>query len=89
MTNYTSSDIEVLEGLDPVKKRPGMYTDTKNPNHITQEIIDNSVDEAMGGFANHIKVVLYEDGGISVEDNGRGLPVDKHKDKSTAKHKKQ
>lgn len=84
MSKYTSSDIEVLEGLDPVKKRPGMYTDTKNYNHITQEIIDNSVDEAMGGFANNIKVILHEDGGISVQDNGRGLPVDKHKDKKVS-----
>lgn len=81
---YTSSDIEVLEGLDPVKKRPGMYTDTKNPNHIAQEIIDNSVDEAMAGHANKITVTLYEDGAISVEDNGRGLPTDKHKDKKVS-----
>jgi topoisomerase-4 subunit B len=81
---YTSSDIEVLEGLDPVKKRPGMYTDTKNPNHIVQEIIDNSVDEAMAGHANKITVTLYEDGAISVEDNGRGLPTDKHKDKKVS-----
>lgn len=84
MENYSSSDIEVLEGLDPVKKRPGMYTDTKNPNHIVQEIIDNSVDEAMGGYADHITVTLHEDGGVSVEDNGRGLPTDKHKDKKVS-----
>lgn len=84
MSNYTSSEIEVLEGLDPVKKRPGMYTETKNTNHITQEIIDNSVDEAMGGFADNIKVTLCEDGGIIVEDNGRGLPIDKHKDKKVS-----
>lgn len=84
MAEYTSSDIEVLEGLDPVKKRPGMYTDTKDPNHIIQEIIDNSVDEAMGGFANVINVKLGIDGSITVEDNGRGLPTDKHKDKKVS-----
>jgi len=81
MAKYSASDIEVLEGLDPVRKRPGMYTDTKNPNHIAQEIIDNSVDEAMGGYATHISITLHEDGAVTVSDNGRGMPTDKHKDK--------
>ena len=77
---YTSSDIEVLKGIEPVQKRPGMYTDTTNPNHLVQELIDNSVDEAISGFCNHITVKLHSDYFISVEDNGRGLPVDKHPD---------
>ena len=78
MSNYDSSSIEVLSGLDPVRKRPGMYTETERPNHLAQEVIDNSVDEAVAGFANKINVVLYKDGSISVEDNGRGMPVDIH-----------
>ena len=77
---YTSSDIEVLKGIEPVQKRPGMYTDTTNPNHLVQELIDNSVDEAISGFCNHITIKLHSDNSISVEDNGRGLPVDKHPD---------
>ena len=76
--NYTAESIEVLSGLDPVKKRPGMYTDTTRPNHLAQEVIDNSVDEAIAGFANEIAVTLYADGAIEVEDNGRGMPVDMH-----------
>ncbi len=76
--NYDASSIEVLTGLDPVRKRPGMYTDTSRPNHLVQEVIDNSVDEALAGFANSIKVTLEKDGGISVIDNGRGMPVDIH-----------
>lgn len=75
---YTAESIEVLSGLDPVRRRPGMYTDTMRPNHLAQEIIDNSVDEAIGGFANVIKVVLYKDGSLEVTDNGRGMPVDIH-----------
>tara|TARA_B100000614_G_scaffold258028_1_gene279400 strand:+ start:488 stop:2386 length:1899 start_codon:yes stop_codon:yes gene_type:complete len=75
---YTSSDIEVLKGIEPVQKRPGMYTDTTNPNHLVQELIDNSVDEAISGFCSHIIVKLHSDYFISVEDDGRGLPVDKH-----------
>jgi len=75
---YTSSDIEVLKGIEPVQKRPGMYTDTSNLNHLTQELIDNSVDEAISGHCSHIVITLHKDGFISVEDNGRGLPVDKH-----------
>lgn len=75
---YTASSIEVLTGLDPVKKRPGMYTDTTRPNHLLQEVIDNSVDEALAGFADHIIITLYKDGSYGVLDNGRGMPVDIH-----------
>lgn len=75
---YDSSSIEILSGLDPVRKRPGMYTETERPNHLAQEVIDNSVDEAVAGYANTINVVLYKDGSLSVEDNGRGMPVDIH-----------
>ena len=78
MNNYDASSIEVLTGLEPVRKRPGMYTDTEKPNHLAQEVVDNSVDEAIAGFANKIIVTLYKDGSLSVEDNGRGMPVDKH-----------
>jgi len=78
MTEYNADSIEVLTGLEPVKKRPGMYTDTQRPNHLAQEVIDNSVDEALAGHANKIDVVLYKDGSLSVEDNGRGMPVDIH-----------
>ncbi|MFA6038542.1 MAG: DNA topoisomerase IV subunit B [Legionellales bacterium] len=75
---YTAESIEVLTGLDPVKRRPGMYTDTTRPNHLAQEVIDNSVDEAIAGFAKSIEVILYKDGSLSVSDDGRGMPVDKH-----------
>lgn len=75
---YDASAIEVLQGLDPVRKRPGMYTDTSRPNHLAQEVIDNSVDEAIAGFARHIRVTLYADGSLEVEDDGRGMPVDLH-----------
>ncbi len=75
---YNADSIEVLSGLDPVKKRPGMYTETTRPNHLAQEVIDNSVDEALAGHASKIDVVLYEDGSLSVADNGRGMPVDIH-----------
>ncbi|HIM54956.1 MAG TPA: DNA topoisomerase IV subunit B [Gammaproteobacteria bacterium] len=78
MSNYDASSIEVLTGLEPVRKRPGMYTDTERPNHLAQEVIDNSVDEAVAGHASIIKVVLYKDGSLSVEDDGRGMPVDIH-----------
>jgi len=78
---YSSADIEVLSGLDPVRKRPGMYTDTTRPNHMAQEVIDNSVDEAIAGFATKIEVVLYKDGSLSVGDDGRGMPVDLHPEK--------
>ena len=76
--DYNAASIEVLKGLEPVKRRPGMYTDTTRPNHLAQEIIDNSVDEAIAGFAKHIDVVLREDGGLEVSDDGRGMPVDEH-----------
>lgn len=76
--NYTAETIEVLHGLDPVKRRPGMYTDTTRPNHLAQEVIDNSVDEALAGFATAIHVTLFEDGSLEVQDNGRGMPVDLH-----------
>lgn len=76
--NYSADSIEVLEGLDPVKKRPGMYTDTSRPNHLAQEVIDNSVDEALEGHATEIRVTLRKDGSMSVGDNGRGMPVDLH-----------
>ncbi|MDX2348854.1 MAG: DNA topoisomerase IV subunit B [Porticoccus sp.] len=78
MSNYTAEDIEVLTGLDPVRKRPGMYTDTSRPNHLAQEVVDNSVDEALAGHATKVEVVLNKDGSLSVEDNGRGMPVDIH-----------
>ena len=78
MTEYTSQSIEVLSGLDPVRRRPGMYTETTQPNHLAQEVIDNSVDEALAGFATHIEVTLHADGSLSVSDDGRGMPVDLH-----------
>jgi len=78
MSNYDASSIEVLTGLEPVKKRPGMYTETERPNHLVQEVIDNSVDEAVSGYATKINVVLHPDASVSVEDNGRGIPVDIH-----------
>ncbi|KTC85804.1 MULTISPECIES: DNA topoisomerase IV subunit B [Legionella] len=76
--NYTAEAIEVLSGLEPVQRRPGMYTDTTRPNHLAQEVIDNSVDEVIAGFASQIIVTLHEDGSVEVEDNGRGMPVDLH-----------
>src|SRR5690625_735822 len=78
MTTYTAQSIEVLTGLDPVRKRPGMYTDTTRPNHLAQEVIDNSVDEALEGHARRVDVVRHEDGSLSVTDDGRGMPVDLH-----------
>ncbi len=78
MSNYNAKDIEVLTGLDPVRKRPGMYTDTSRPNHLAQEVIDNSVDEALAGHASRIDVTLHSDGSLSVCDDGRGMPVDIH-----------
>lgn len=76
--SYTASDIEVLSGLDPVRRRPGMYTDTSRPNHLAHEVIDNSVDEALSGHAKRIDVVLYKDGSLECADDGRGMPVDIH-----------
>lgn len=78
MANYSAEDIEVLTGLDPVKKRPGMYTETTRPNHLAQEVIDNSVDEALAGHATKIDVILHKDHSITVSDDGRGMPVDIH-----------
>ncbi len=78
MSKYDASSIEVLTGLEPVQKRPGMYTDTTRPNHLAQEVIDNSVDEAIAGHASKIDVVLFKDGSVSVTDDGRGMPVDTH-----------
>ena len=75
---YDSAAIEVLTGLDPVRRRPGMYTDTTRPNHLAQEVVDNSVDEAMAGHCKRIDVVLHRDGSLSVTDDGRGMPVDMH-----------
>lgn len=75
---YDGSSIEVLEGLEPVRRRPGMYTDTSSPNHLAMEVIDNSVDEALAGFANTIEVILHQDNSLEVTDNGRGMPVDLH-----------
>ena len=75
---YQASDIEVLQGLDPVKRRPGMYTDTTRPNHLVAEVVDNAVDEALAGHAKKIAVSLYKDGSISVTDDGRGMPIDPH-----------
>ena len=75
---YNAAAIEVLSGLEPVRKRPGMYTDTTRPNHLVQEVVDNSVDEAMAGYADCIDVILYKDNAVQVIDNGRGMPVDLH-----------
>ena len=77
-STYNAVDIEVLKGLDPVRHRPGMYTDTARPNHLGQEVIDNSVDEAIAGHARQVKVILYEDNSLEVIDDGRGMPVDIH-----------
>ena len=75
---YAAVDIEVLTGLEPVRKRPGMYTDTSRPNHMVQEVVDNSVDEAIIGHADKVEITLHEDNSITVADNGRGMPVDNH-----------
>ncbi|KPA17362.1 DNA topoisomerase IV subunit B [Candidatus Magnetomorum sp. HK-1] len=76
--NYTAESIEVLKGLAPVKRRPGMYTDTTRPNHLAQEVVDNSVDEAIAGFAKSLEVILHVDDSLEVRDDGRGMPVDIH-----------
>jgi len=75
---YTAQDIEVLSGLEPVRRRPGMYTDTSRPNHLVHEVVDNSVDEALAGHCDRISVTLFKDGSVEVADNGRGMPVDIH-----------
>jgi topoisomerase-4 subunit B len=76
--SYNASDIEVLSGLDPVRRRPGMYTDTTRPNHLAHEVVDNSVDEALAGHCDLIEVTVFKDGSLQVADNGRGMPVDIH-----------
>ena len=83
MSNYDASSIEVLTGLEPVKKRPGMYTNTEIPNHLAQEVMDNSVDEAVSGYATQINITLHSDGALSIEDNGRGIPIDIHPKEGT------
>jgi topoisomerase-4 subunit B len=77
-SRYNAADIEVLSGLEPVKRRPGMYTDTSRPNHLAQEVIDNSVDEALSGHASEVDVIVHIDGSVEVADDGRGMPVDVH-----------
>ena len=79
-SRYNAADIEVLSGLEPVKRRPGMYTDTTRPNHLVQEVVDNSVDEALAGHAHTVDVIVHTDGSIEVSDDGRGMPVDIHPD---------
>lgn len=76
--SYTARSIRLLTGLEPIRKRPGMYTDTLNPEHLLQEVLDNSIDEALCGYASMIEVALFEDGAVEVADNGRGMPVDIH-----------
>ena len=76
--SYSASDIEVLSGLEPVRRRPGMYTDTTRPNHLAHEVIDNSIDEALEGHAKRVDVKIYKDGSFEVSDDGRGMPVDIH-----------
>ena len=75
---YSAQSIQVLSGLEPVRRRPGMYTDTTRPNHLIQEVVDNSVDEAIAGYAQEIEVTLHKDGSVEVLDDGRGMPVDIH-----------
>ena len=75
---YDAADIEVLSGLEPVRRRPGMYTDTTRPNHLAHEVVDNSVDEALAGHCKKIEVTIYKDGSLEVVDDGRGMPVDIH-----------
>ena len=76
--SYNAGAIEVLNGLEPVRRRPGMYTDTVRPNHLGQEVIDNSVDEALAGHARKVEVILHADQSLEVIDDGRGMPVDIH-----------
>ena len=77
-SQYDAASIEVLSGLEPVRKRPGMYTDTSCPNHLAQEVVDNSIDEAIAGHASVVEVCVFADGSLEVVDDGRGMPVDMH-----------
>ncbi len=81
---YDASSLEVLKGLEPVRRRPGMYTQTERPNHLALEVVDNSVDEAIAGHARTILVTLHADGSVSVDDDGRGMPVDQHKEEGVS-----
>jgi topoisomerase IV subunit B len=83
-SRYNAADIEVLSGLEPVKRRPGMYTDTSRPNHLAQEVVDNSVDEALSGHATAVDVIVHSDGSVEVTDDGRGMPVDVHPEEGIA-----
>ncbi len=83
-SRYDASSIEVLTGLEPVRKRPGMYTQTERPNHLVQEVVDNSVDEAIAGYADAIDVTLHKDGSATTVDNGRGMPIDQHKEEGVS-----
>ncbi|MFD0706611.1 DNA topoisomerase IV subunit B [Photorhabdus akhurstii] len=83
-SSYNADAIEVLSGLEPVRRRPGMYTDTTRPNHLAQEVIDNSVDEALAGHAKHIEVILHSDQSLEVIDDGRGMPVDIHSEEGVS-----
>ena len=76
--SYSAESLQVLSGLEPVRRRPGMYTDTTRPNHLVQEVVDNSVDEAIAGYAREIEVCINANGSIEVVDDGRGMPVDIH-----------
>ncbi|HLE84261.1 MAG TPA: DNA topoisomerase IV subunit B [Thermoanaerobaculia bacterium] len=84
IATYDASDLEVLKGLEPVRRRPGMYTQTERPNHLVLEVVDNAVDEAIAGHAREIRVTLHQDGSAAVEDDGRGMPVDRHKEEKVS-----
>src|SRR5260370_7692928 len=84
-SSYTASDIEVLSGLDPVRRRPGMYTDTTRPNHLAHEVIDNSVDEALAGHCENLDVTAFKDGSLQGVDDGRRMPVDIHPKEHTTR----
>src|SRR3970040_1805992 len=81
---YAASGLEVLKGREPVRRRPGMYTQTERPNHLVLEVVDNAVDEAIAGHAREIRVTLHQDGSAAVEDDGRGMPVDRHREEKVS-----